>query len=581
MQFESDKKYIGKLLGGEEYKFLIPLYQRPYRWDIGECETLLDDILDVFNGNEENDKEYFLGSIVAYKSEKSKDLLEIIDGQQRLTTLTLLFRAIYESFKQDETEYRDYLRDFGKCLWNYSRREVGFEFSKPHLQSEVITDEDLKVLKCILNEDINSQELEKSKSLYAKNYLFFDRKLRDFRDKRAMKWKDFCDMLLGKHFFVLLVICDSQDSAMTIFNTLNSRGKPLSNADIIKGNIYKKTKYAEKFAEEWRELESKIEENDKCIDSMDFLFAQLMCIVRAEKGDTDTTLTGLLGFFTKKDKKRNDKYHYRDVLDIDNEDTMSFLARLADFWIAPKDYLSDKSLMYMHVLNYFPNASWKPFVSCLVWKYKEGFDDENINKEDLSKKFEKYLVMLIKYVTLQFLNNKTETKSIQHILFKLNTNILNNNNLLENIDELEQMPIFESFYSMFKKGDAKKAKYLLLLYAYICNDFRELIDCSHLEVEHILPRQWQSANFDGWDLETHKEYIEQIGNKILLDRKSNIKCSDHFFAKKQDNYKNVAEYFKEVKDLGTRKKNKWDKEDIEQRNQQIYDRLKEFLKLKS
>ncbi|QOR04837.1 hypothetical protein A0071_02515 [Campylobacter cuniculorum] len=67
----------------------------------------------------------------------------------------------------------------------------------------------------------------------------------------------------------------------------------------------------------------------------------------------------------------------------------------------------------------------------------------------------------------------------------------------------------------------------------------------------------------------------------MLDRKSNIKCSDHFFAKKQDNYKNVAKYFKEVKDLGTRKKNKWDKGDIEQRNQQIYDRFKEFLKLKS
>lgn len=49
-------------------------------------------------------------------------------------------------------------------------------------------------------------------------------------------------MLLGKKLFVLFIICDSQESAMTIFNTLNSRGMPLSNADILKGYIYKHKK---------------------------------------------------------------------------------------------------------------------------------------------------------------------------------------------------------------------------------------------------------------------------------------------------------------------------------------------------
>lgn len=53
----------------------------------------------------------------------------------------------------------------------------------------------------------------------------------------TMQYEKFCKMFLAKRLFILLVVCDSQESAMTIFNTLNSRGKPLSNADILKGYI--------------------------------------------------------------------------------------------------------------------------------------------------------------------------------------------------------------------------------------------------------------------------------------------------------------------------------------------------------
>lgn len=71
-----------------------------------------------------------------------------------------------------------------------------------------------------------------------------------------------CKMFLSKTLFTLIVICDSQESAMTIFNTLNSRGLPLSNADILKGYIYKRVSYKNEFANEWKELEAKIDESN-------------------------------------------------------------------------------------------------------------------------------------------------------------------------------------------------------------------------------------------------------------------------------------------------------------------------------
>ncbi len=570
MQFDAQKKFITQLLT-EGYSFVIPLYQRPYRWGIKECEDLWDDIVRVFDKrNLKNFEEYFLGSIVTYRSEDNKRTLDIIDGQQRLTTLSLLFRAFYESFKNEQqTAKQEYIKRFGKCLWKYDIDKEIFLFENPYLQSKVITERDLEILKVLLGEKIDLNELKNNKTLlknnYAKNYIFFYDKLLEFKQERTLDWKDFCKIFVDKQcFFVLLIVCDSQTSAMTIFNTLNSRGKPLANADILKGHIYEKTQHKEEFAQRWKELESK-EENEK-INSLDFLFTQLMYIAKAEADDTDTTVPSIVAFFAAKGN--------REYLDIDKNDTMNFLAHLADFWIQPENYLNDKTMMYMSVLDKFPNASWKSFVSCLVWKNKQHFENEEFDKESFSKDFENLLI-LIKLITLPFLNRQTETKLILERVFKINANILHNRDLLIKHNEKYTFPVFESFYTMFKQNDTKKLKYILFLYAYIFNKFEETIDDTKLEVEHILPKQWQNANFDGWDKETHEEYLEQIGNKMLLEKKLNIKCKDSFFAKKQEEYKKSK--LQEAKKLALREKNKWDKEDIEQRNKEIYEALKDFL----
>ena len=96
-----DQKNIKDLFEDKKSDFLIPDYQRPYAWEEDECKTLWDDIfefafpnnnLDDFNSEEE----YYLGSIVTFRNDDGKK--EIIDGQQRLTTLMLLLRAFYVKF---------------------------------------------------------------------------------------------------------------------------------------------------------------------------------------------------------------------------------------------------------------------------------------------------------------------------------------------------------------------------------------------------------------------------------------------------------------------------------------------------
>src|SRR5699024_7025793 len=94
-----DQKSIYNLFSSKKSDFLIPDYQRPYAWGIEECETLWNDLFsfaipeeDKNNFDSEND-EYYLGPIVTYQNKDKK--FEVIDGQQRLTTILLLLRAFY------------------------------------------------------------------------------------------------------------------------------------------------------------------------------------------------------------------------------------------------------------------------------------------------------------------------------------------------------------------------------------------------------------------------------------------------------------------------------------------------------
>jgi uncharacterized protein with ParB-like and HNH nuclease domain len=74
-------------------KYIIPDYQRPYNWGIDECEAMWNDIIE----NSDYSNEYYFGTIVTFKNEQNN--LEIIDGQQRLTSFLLLLRALYKKLE--------------------------------------------------------------------------------------------------------------------------------------------------------------------------------------------------------------------------------------------------------------------------------------------------------------------------------------------------------------------------------------------------------------------------------------------------------------------------------------------------
>lgn len=568
MRFEPKQRFILNIKDKESQKFLIPEYQRPYRWKIDECQTLWDDIISVFCEKKENEKfEYFLGSIVSF--ENSNGDLEIIDGQQRITTLTLLFRAFFESLKSEgkKDEFQD---DFGKFIWKKIRNK-GFVFNEPYLSSQVITDKDKKVLEYILIEDIDIEKLKSFNSNYAKNFIFFHDAINDFKLKNASEFSNLCDTILSDTFFVLCVTCDSQESAMTIFNTLNSRGMPLSNADIIKGYIYKNIENKEEFAKKWQEISSKFEEyNPK--EDMSVLFIQAMHAIRAMHNHADSTTPSVLDFFTKI-KKNNFGAEDGYLVKQDKiKELMNFIETLVYFWGSPEIYLKEKAYRYFNILCLYQNDMWKFFVAFLVWRNKDNFIKGEFN-DSFSNEFESNLLELLKAITIKFLNNKSNANEIKDLVFKMNVD------LNQNKDFSYSKFLPETFFNDYCSGikiDAKKVKYLLYLYAHLYDDFSSDIKNYKLEVEHILPKTWQNTNFDEWNETSHSQYLEQIGNKILLNKLTNIKCANNFFSLKQEKYKE-SQNSQEVRDLGNRDDKIWSKADIEARNKAIEQALKNFI----
>jgi uncharacterized protein with ParB-like and HNH nuclease domain len=147
------RKNLSKLFSEmQEKKYIIPDFQRPYQWDEEKCETLWNDITSFFSEKNDND-EYFLGTIVTCKNEEVKNQIDIIDGQQRVTTILLLLRAFYkklENMPEDEN-ILGLKSQIAPCLWDVDpiSRKVK-DAKKIHIESKVATEKDNDIFHKIL-----------------------------------------------------------------------------------------------------------------------------------------------------------------------------------------------------------------------------------------------------------------------------------------------------------------------------------------------------------------------------------------------------------------------------------------------
>lgn len=566
-----DQKSVKGLFQDAKANFLIPDYQRPYAWGDEECKTLWDDLFafsfpddncDQFN---EEEDEYFLGPIVTFKNDDKK--LEIIDGQQRLTTLMLLLRAFYNKLERMADQKSLAMKqDIEKSLWR-ANNFGAYQKEDLKIASEVATDNDKDEFIAILRDGC----ADNMKSRYAKNFKYFVTQISDFLNNYPSYFAYFPARILN-NCVLLPIEAESQDAALRIFSTLNDRGKPLSDADIFKAQFYKFYKEQgrkDEFIDRWKELDDIATSvfRPQSGTPLDELFTRYMYFERAKQGNKSSTTEALRKFYER------DSY----ALFKKNE-TLENLLKLAKFWqdvnLQDNERFSKEVLRKLFILNYAPNGMWTYLMSVYFMQNHDA--NGYLNDADFIKFLDKITAFIWSYAL-----TNPGVNSLRTPVFAAMINIVNEKDVTfsENlVDENRFRSVFANY--IFSNQRAVTKSYITW-WAFTF-DKQELLSLeSSYDIEHIFPKARQQKEASLKD----SNAIELLGNKSLLEKRINIRASDYRFTDKKKYYlgfstpKGEKKGTKVIELIELSAKSDFSESEIQQRNDQILDKFIEYLKV--
>lgn len=554
---EVNKQSVETLLGsGKSKPFVIPEYQRPYAWTEEQVETLFEDLWEftTISGGAERESSYFLGSVVSYENENGEQ--EIIDGQQRITSLFLLLRAIYTKLvatpeSERTAEANNFIGKIEPTIWRTDKLTGTVNFKNILLTSRVVNNEGNEILRAILE---SGKTDENAKDNYSRNYRYFQKLFDRHSTENPLMIYQFIYAVLNQAI-LLPITADTQDTALTIFSTLNDRGLPLSDADIFKAKIYNQLEVEAKkaFIERWKDLDEQATDANESIQQ---LFYYNMFYYRALDQDTNTTTPGVRKYYA---TNKFERLYKKELLD-----TLFVILNLwkvvnkgeeieGEAWSK-----NNKIKQTLDILTSYPNEFWKYPVVIYYVCYR--------NEENFEIKFALFLNKLLMELMTKYLMMPT-INAVKPDILKLNSAIVASN-----------IPIFE-----FKTVDVTQlepyihnpnrnaVRMLLKTLAYEHQD--DLLP-TKWEIEHIFPQKWQTNYFPKESDSTIREKIEHIGNKLPFEKKLNIVAGNGYFSKKKKEY--TLSKIAITNTMGTSEVMDWDLDSIMKRDLRISDEMAEI-----
>ena len=556
---EVNKQSVEALLGsGKTKPFVIPEYQRPYAWTSEQVETLFEDLWEftTTSGGTERDGSYFLGSIVSYENENGEQ--EIIDGQQRITSLFLLLRAIYTKListpeSERTPEAVNFIGKIEPSIWRTNKLTGKVDYKNILLTSRVVNNEGNEILRNILE---TGKADENAKDNYSKNYCYFQELFDKHSAENPLMVYQFIYALLNQAI-LLPITADTQDTALTIFSTLNDRGLPLSDADIFKAKIYNQLSVDQKsaFIDKWKELDEQATETNESIQQ---LFYYNMFYLRALEQDTNTTTPGLRKYYAANKFSR-----------LYEPELIENLFVILNLWkvVNKGEEIEDegwskntKIRQSLDTLSSYPNEFWKYPVVVYYISYR--------NEDSFEEKFGLFLNKLLMELMTKYILAPTINAVKQDIL-KLDSKIIYSDTPSFDFKEIDTSRL----EAEIKDPNRNVVRMLLKTLAYEEQD--DLLP-SRWEIEHIFPQKWQTNYFPNIPEETIKDKIEHIGNKLPFEKKLNIVAGNGYFGKKKVLYK--ASNIAITKMMGDSNIDNWNLDSITERDIRITDIIVKTLK---
>ena len=500
-----------------EFEYEIPSFQRPYAWTEDESGELFDDLFE-FYVNELKEEQYFLGSIVLAKEEKIPKS-SVIDGQQRLTTLTILFAILASKLDgDDKSKFCRYIIEAGNKFESIKSkprlriRDKDNEFFKTYIQGLKFKD------LYLLNPDSLDTEAKKN---ILKNAGVLEKRVNDkFKDKNSII--QFGSFLVQRCYLVV-VSTTSTPAAVRIFSVMNNRGLSLLATDIIKADIVGaiNEEIQPDYNAKWEEIEVELSR-----DGFNDLFGHIRMIYgkkKAQKSIQDEFYNVVFG-----DGSSNGK-HISESQAIDFIDNV--LTPFSEAYDIIKNAMypitsgSDKVNDILHWLNRIDNSDWVPVAMLYYKKYK--------NDALLMNRFLRKLERLAAYMRTLSIDVTHRIERYAKILSEIENN---DKSIAIELTAEEIKNFIAALNSDIYTMTAKKRNYLILRLDSFLSNGAATYDNKVLTIEHVLPQtvskgsQWENwwPNLDEW--------VHKIGNLLPLAKRTNSAARNYDFDDKKQKY---------------------------------------------
>lgn len=510
------KEYPLSKIFSADFEYHIPEYQRPYAWTEEETGILFDDLYEFFQTEAVDN--YFLGSIVLIKDE-NKPYADVIDGQQRLTTLSILFSVMANSFHTEayRNNCKKYLQEEGNILEGIAAQpRIFLRDWDQDFFSKYIQDIQLDALVQIDPVTLDTE---------AKRHI--QKNCTVLREKFSEVFNDENDLLKFTQFiltrcFLVVVSTPNQESAFRVFSVMNSRGLDLLPTDIIKSmTIGKLPKDEEqKYTEKWEELE-----NLTGRDGFNEVFTHTRTIFAKERPKKN-----LLDEFKEYVIKQTSPKSLVDEYLIPYTEAYVCLKN-CDFSSTQNAEEINELLLWLNKTN---NHDWMP----PAIKFLTDHKNDSVYILWFIRKLERLASYLL--VTAKDVNQRMER--YKWILVEMESRPDNNLTApLENIEltDWEKQQFIDALNGEIYSMTAKRRNYIIQRLDSFLSDGGATYNTKLFTIEHVLP-QHPSADSEWmklWpDTQTQRFWLNKIANLVPLTRQRNSAAQNYDFNTKKIKY---------------------------------------------
>ena len=496
-------------IGTNKVLFRIPVYQRNYDWSESNCNRLLDDIYDIMQSGDK----HFLGTIVFMAAKSGGFALQeyiIIDGQQRLTTLMLILKAlsvVAESVGDD-------------CY---------HEIEEQYLHNKYC-DEEFKVKLKPIKSDNNQftllledkiDEMDEDTHIYH-NFMLCKERFERWAE-RGINPSQVLDALT-KLEIVEIVLTKGEDDPQVIFESINSTGLELSNADLIRNYLLMNADDQEKLYENYWLYIEKTLRNKMDYSNLDAFFMQYIGYKTSKPVNSRQLYISFVKLF------KDSGYSQESILK-----ELRYYAEIFGAFVYGSAKYSERINRLLYRLRVLNQTTCYPFLLHVFDDYHQGVIDE----ETVEKILQFILAYLLRRMVCGVPSNTLRGlfTYLYNRIFKVASNKQKYyetlNKFLFTVSSKDVIPSAGEFERALQKANiyGNNALCRFLLLDIENGDSKEILQAENLTIEHIMP-QTLSADWSHIRPEEHEEYLHTLGNLSVTGYNSEL--SNKSFAEKQD-----------------------------------------------